>query len=282
MDPKDPLIEELESWLRLRSDLVSQKASTFQQLRAILDQWLPELSGVLKDLDLLWQRRLLEEFPLQQDLAAANTRHLKAACGKLKMRQASLEAVVKVKAALAIAVPQARQEALRMRTRVLLETIGRLSDHIKEVDGKLRAAILKHSRREIFESLPSKGPFVTSTLMVLFSRQCENPALELSCLCGAAPVTVRSGKTCWIKRRKAFDRALSLGMSYFALNAIKAGGWAREYYDSKRAGGKRHFAALRCVQIRWIRIINALLKANQLYDENVHQTNRLSHKRNAA
>ena len=44
--------------------------------------------------------------------------------------------------------------------------------------------------------------------------------------------------------------------------------------DQHRQAGKTHYAALRCLAHRWLRILHHLLATNQRYDEETHQRNR--------
>ncbi len=78
--PAGRCAQELLSWLRLRDGLVRERTGKMQQLRAILDEWCPELSALCNDLRCIWQRKLLMAFPLQQDLAGVAAEQVATAC----------------------------------------------------------------------------------------------------------------------------------------------------------------------------------------------------------
>jgi len=56
-------------------------------------------------------------------------------------------------------------------------------------------------------------------------------------------------------------------MHQFAFCSISRSTWARAYYDRRRERGDGHNTALRKLAHQWIRIIVALIRTGQPYDE---------------
>jgi hypothetical protein len=89
-----------------------------------------------------------------------------------------------------------------------------------------------------------------------------------------APLTIQSGKHRSVKRRHAADQTLSQALMHFAFNtAFTDGCWARDFYQRKRAEGKAHYTALRCLAQRWLKILHRIWKDQVPYDEQQHRNN---------
>jgi transposase len=97
----------------------------------------------------------------------------------------------------------------------------------------------------------------------------------LQCYAGKAPVTRRSGKTeLVVATRLACNRHLADAVQQWAFYSLNQSGWAREFYDTQRARGKTHHAALRPLGNRWLEILWHCLLRGQPYDEATHLANR--------
>jgi len=97
----------------------------------------------------------------------------------------------------------------------------------------------------------------------------------LACYAGKAPVTRRSGKSeLVVATRLACNRYLADPVQQWAFCSLRYSGWAREFYDTQRARGKTHHAALRALGNRWLEILWHCLTRDQLYNEATHLANR--------
>ena len=77
----------------------------------------------------------------------------------------------------------------------------------------------------------------------------------LACYAGKAPVTRRSGRSeLVVATRLACNRYLADAVQQWAFCSLRCSGWAREFYDTQRARGKTHHAALRALGNRWLEI----------------------------
>jgi len=98
---------------------------------------------------------------------------------------------------------------------------------------------------------------------------------SLQCYAGKAPVTRRSGKSeLVVACRLAHNRFLGAAVQQWAFCSLRRSGWAREFYDSQRARGKGHHAALRALGNRWLEILWYCVHNGVLYDEAIHVANR--------
>jgi len=61
LQPDCPRTQQQRDLLRWRADLVRQRTAEISRLRALLDQWSPQLSGLCDDLTRRWQQELLQQ-----------------------------------------------------------------------------------------------------------------------------------------------------------------------------------------------------------------------------
>ena len=59
-----------------------------------------------------------------------------------------------------------------------------------------------------------------------------------------------------------------------AFASLRRSPWAKEFYDTQRARGKSHHAALRALGNRWLEVLWHCLTHGVPYDETVHAANR--------
>ena len=273
--PASGRAQELLSWLGVRDGLVRERTVKMQQLRALLDEWCPELSALCHDLRCIWQRNLLLAFPLQHDLAGADAAQVAAVCG----RKLSASARTRLEVALAAAclpIPAGRREALAWQVRELVARIGELSERIKQIEQRLRALVAAHPRARLVGSLPVKGIVTRATLLAVMEAADDASWRALVARWGVAPITRQSGKSRGVRRRRGCDHFVCQVLMQFAhCTAQVEGSWAREMYQAKRTAGVEHFTALRQLANRWVKVLCAMWRDGTAYDEQLHQTNRL-------
>lgn len=97
----------------------------------------------------------------------------------------------------------------------------------------------------------------------------------LQCYAGKAPVTRRSGKSeLVVASRLACNGHLRNAVQQWAFCSLRDSAWARTFYDTQRARGKSHNAALRALGNRWLEVLWHCLIKGVAYDEAVHVANR--------
>lgn len=271
---------ELRAWTRMRASLVGQKTAACQRLRAILAEWSPALSGLCNDLNRQWQRELLRKFPLHQDLAQATSARLHAFAAKQRLHGKTRTKMLLVRQTVILPIPPARQEVLRSEIRFYLDSLEHYLTAIAEAEGKLAELIENHPDAHIFNSLPCHGTATVATFLAAFGDDRENPVpwRQLAARWGAGPITIASGKSRLVKRRKACDQHLNQALIFFAFNtAFKPGCWACDYYQHKRQQGSDHYTTLRCLAQRWVKILARIWHDQVPYNEAIHQHNRQTH-----
>ena len=142
----------------------------------------------------------------------------------------------------------------------------------------LQTLFQQHPDREIFDSLPGAGKLLAPALLVKFGEERERfPSPKLiQALAGACPVTKSSGKSRFVRFRRACDRDFRYFIQHFARCSLSESEWAAAYYRQvlERSHSENH--ALRCLANRWLSIIWRLWQDRLLYDESIHVQRRLS------
>jgi transposase len=130
---------------------------------------------------------------------------------------------------------------------------------------------------EIYLSMPGLGDLLAARVAGEIGEHIEQFTTPnaLQCYAGKAPVTRRSGRSEYVvARRLAYNRYLGNAVQQWAFCSLQQSPWAREYYDSKIAAGKKHHAALRALGNRWLEILWHCLRLGVTYNEATHTANR--------
>ena len=131
-----------------------------------------------------------------------------------------------------------------------------------ELDERLEA----HPLAEVLRTMPGVGLRTTLKILTIVGDGSAFPtAAHLAAYAGLAPVTRRSGSS--IKGETRSQRGNHALKSALFLSAFASLGdpASRAYYDRKRAGGKRHNAAIICLARRRVDVLFAMLRDRQPY-----------------
>jgi hypothetical protein len=108
-----------------------------------------------------------------------------------------------------------------------------------------------------FDGLADAAPVFSARLLCAFGSERERyaSAQDMEKYSGIAPVIKASGKIRLVQRR--FARPLFLHQSFmeYADRSVRHCAWAKAFLRSQRAKGKGHYAAVRALAFKWIRII---------------------------
>ncbi len=272
--PDDPLTRELSLLVEYRRRLVDDKTYLTNRLQALLKQYFPQALDWAGALDSLVAIDFLSLWPQLEAIQKASpeaVRNFYRSHGcrlgeKLPQRQAEISA------ARPLTSDQAVVTASITMVQALLEPLRGLIAGIQSFDQQIKACYEQHPDKEIFNSLPGAGPVLAPRLLAAFGadRERYQGAEEIQCFSGIAPVTERSGKTKFIRRRLACPKFVRQSFHEFANSSIKWSRWARAYYDQQRHRGNKHHEAIRALAYKWTRIIYRCWQDHEPYDEAVY------------
>ena len=254
-----------------RRKIVNKRVSLTNQLTQLLKEYFPQALDWAGDLDCVMACDWLSKWPTLSKLQRSKPDvvcqfYRDHGCRSGQRIDSRLE---EIRSACPLTTDQAVVEssvlmlkAIVPQLRALIEAVARFDERIEEVYGQ-------HPDSEIFSSFPGTGPALGPRLQVAMGadRDRFHDSEEVAEYSGIAPVTECSGKTTWVHRRLACSNFVKQSFHEFAGQSIVQCAWARAFYDSKRARGLGHHAALRALAYKWIRIIFRCWKNHVRYDE---------------
>ncbi len=140
---------------------------------------------------------------------------------------------------------------------------------IGNVEAKLAASFEQHPSAEILCSLPGLGLVLSARVLAEFGDDPHRyaDAKARKNYAGTAPITRASGKSRVVLARVARNRRLADALYQWAFSALGSSPGARAYYDTQRAAGVTHHAALRALANRLVGLLHGCLRHQTTYDE---------------
>ena len=270
-----PDVEGLKITARAHQTLIWERQRHMLRLRASLREFYPaalaafEAAGLeLTDpagLELLGRApdpdrgRALSRSKIAAALTRARRRDVE---GKTERIQAALRAP-----ALRQPAPIERAHAVIVASQIRLLTtlagdIGALQEVVAEGFGE-------HPDTEIYTSQPGLGAVLGARVLAEFGDDTSRypDARARKNYAGTSPITRASGKKTIVLARYARNRRLGDAIHQWAFCALNASPGARAYYDTLRARGTSHHAALRQLGNRLVGILHGCLKTHTTYNE---------------
>ena len=218
--------------------------------------------------------RFLTKFPDLETLQATPAAELRAFYYANRSRRQPV--VEKRVAAAAAAIPITTDEGLiapgREPVAFLVRQLDILRPQIRRYEKLIAAIMAEHDDAQIFEGLPGTGPNLSARLLAaLGDERSRFPTPEsVQRLTGIAPVTKQSGKKRHVHRRFTkrtcphFEHQTFIG--WVSQTSLKPG-WARAYWKQQKAKKVGHWAIMRALAYKWIRILHRCWKDRVSYDE---------------
>jgi len=273
IEPRDDKIRKIEFLLRHRDKTVDDKRRLTNRLTCYLKEYFPAFLDFFSDITCPTALSLLKVYPTYEDTKELSKEDIKAflrkhhyhkESGALRICKAIKEGQVKIDTTV---IQERSRSAI-----LLIKRIELLNEEIKEYENDLKETTENDKDAEIFKSLPGSGDTLSPGLMVIFGKKrsrYEN-AEEINSLSGIVPFTKQSGN--WETHLFRFGcnhfyRNIITRLAYCSLTKSE---WARGYYNEKRAEGKSHYHALRCLARIWIKVAFSLWKKREKYSEDKH------------
>lgn len=286
LQPDHPLVQELKLLTRDQDALIESQTRLVNQLTACLKAYYPVALGLFAKLHQRSTLVFLQQFPTPQALRAASVEAISGVLTQARHPQAA-------KAARAI-WQTARQPHLeadvvttRAKSRLMLALVGQLLPLVEQIatyDKEITHLFLTHPDSGLFGGLPGAGKRLAPRLLAEWgddrTRYAGSPSVQA--LAGTAPVAFASGNYAKAHKRYACLKPLRNALHQFAWQSVKQEGWARLYYQRKRAEGKSHSMAVRVLANGWVRIIYAVWVQHARYDTAIFEAAQLAHHQRAA
>jgi hypothetical protein len=275
----DAQLVELRAWSRLAEELREERVRLSNRVHHQLWRYYPQMQKVTDDLAAPW---FLELWAIASTPAKAGQLRKSTVERLLKqhrIRRVDAETVLRTLREPAIKVADGVAEAASIHMRSLVARLGVVNREMRQAEHELdvlctalgeSAASRECLQRQdvvILKSMPGIGRINLATLLCEGSGPLSSRDYQgLRTLCGAAPVTGRSGKSHIVIMRYAAHVRLRNTVYHWARVATQHDPKSRARYAALRKRGHSHGRALRGVADRLLGLACVLLQRQTPFD----------------
>ena len=269
--PDSELTRKLQTLCEQRRKLVNRRVALENRITSLLKQYFPQALDWIGDVASLQACDFLESWSTLDVVQRVGPDQLRSFYRRHNCHKASVvsERLDQIARARPLTTDSAIVEPYSLIVQTSAVQLRTLIRAIQRLDKRIAELFAEHPEHDLFDSFPGAGAVCGPRLLVVFGtdRARWTSAVELQSHSGIAPVTEKSGNSCWIHHRLACAKFVKQTFHEFADQSIRYSEWARAYYDLQRGRGKDHHAALRALAYKWIRIIFRCWKDRKPYDE---------------
>jgi transposase len=264
-------VEAIKVVTRAHKTLIWERNRAQQRLRFALRDYFPAALQAFEDLHAPDVLELLGKAPDPASAARLTLGQVTAALKRARRRNTADKAAA-IRAALRspqLAQPGAVTAAYAVTTRASVAVLTTLNEQIDALAKAVQTHFLAHPAAEIVMSQPGLGPILGARVLAEFGDAPDRyaNAKARKNFAGTSPVTRQSGKKKTVMARWVHNDRLIDALTAQAFAALTGSPGARDYYDSLRARGTGHRAALRQLANRLVGILHGCLKTGSLNDE---------------
>ena len=256
----DAATRQLAGLCEARRDLVDRRTQLLNQLTSLLKKYYPqalELAG--QNLASPLALDFLKRWPDLLALKSARPATIRSFYYTHNVRrpervQTRLDLIARARA---LTTDEAIVQVAVRQLRVLVEQLRVVQKHVGEFDTAIASQFKSHPDAQLFRDLPGAGAVMAPRLLVAFGAErdrYDNPS-SLQKYSGLAPVREKSGGSLWTHWRWHAPTFLRQSFVEWAGQTVVYCPWSKAYYQRMQAKGKGHWAILRALAFKWIRIL---------------------------
>jgi transposase len=282
----DPRFIELRAWSRLAEELQEERVRLSNRVHHQLWRYYPQMLKLSSDAAAPWLLELWTIAPTPNKGSQLRKSTVERLLKQHRIRRVTAEIVVGTLKEPAITVADGVAAAACAHMRSLVARLRLVNRELQESEHKLDelcSAVgevdavsgegLQHRDVVILRSMPGIGRINLGVLLsegsgLLKSRDYQG----LRTLCGAAPVTRRSGKSQIVIMRYAAHARLRNAVYHWARVATQHDTKCRAGYAALRRRGHSHGRALRGIADRLLALACVLLQRQTLFDPRLRQS----------
>lgn len=271
LNPQSPQMRALQQLVEMRRRLVDDQTRITNRITSALKNYFPQPLQWFADKNSHLFCDFLQQWPTLKAARQARRSTLERFFHEHNVRKSALiaERIDAIKGARPLTEDEGVIEPFALLVSVLAEQLRATLHAIETFDREIAERAPAHPDFPIFDSFPAAGPVFAARLLVAFGEQRERfPSPDdLQRYAGVAPVTERSGNSCWVHWRLQCPTFLRQTFVEWAALTIPRSFWAAAFYEQQRSKGKTRQAALRALAYKWIRILHHCWITGQPYDE---------------
>jgi len=260
------------SLVEARRKAVDMRTQLSNRLKAHLKSYYPqalELAG--DELHTALACDFLSKWPGLQDLKRARLQTVQRfyTAHNSRRKETIAKRLQLIQNAVAVCDDEHSLLSSKLTTQMLAGQLKELTAAIARFDVEIEKALATHEDAFIFQSLPGAGAVHSARLLAAFGsdRARFEDAAAMQNFSGIAPVIKSSGKIHLVQRRYACPRFLHQSFVEYSAQSIMHCAWAKAFYQRQRNKGKGHFAAVRALAFKWIRILFRCWQDKRAYDD---------------
>jgi len=258
-----------------RRRLVDDKTGYSNRLKACLKQTFPQVLKWFGNVSSPLVGDLLQRWPTLQELQRARPGTVRKFFQQHNCRNRELveQRIESIGQAVAATNDPALLQSGSLAIHSLVQIIAQLREQIVRHEEKIEEVAQAHPEFPIMDSLPGAGRALAPRLIAALGtdRSRFQSAQDLQCYTGIAPVLESSGQQRWTHYRWACSKFVRQTIHEWAQHSIGQCGWARQYYQAQRLGGKSHHVAVRALGFKWLRILFRCWQDRRPYQESIYQ-----------
>lgn len=272
LQPDVPEMVQLRLLCQDRLRLVEERSAKVNELGAILKCYYPAFPGLFGGLDSDIALAFLRQYPTQRQMQRLSEARLRNWLRRHHYSFVSrIDGMVRHWKQPVLPVAEHLQEAKKPLLCYLAESLERLNSEIAQRDQQINKHLDRLPESDWVRSLPGAGKVLAPSLLACLGRDPQRFASvgEARALMGTAPVTKASGKFRSVFFRRGCWKFARRTLQWFADQSRHQCPWAQAFYEKQRNSGHKHHAALRALAHRWLKILLAMKRSGQRYDEEI-------------
>src|SRR6202051_53013 len=281
LQPLDPLTQQLQLLCRDEISLIEQRTALVNQLQQALVEYYPAALQAFEDWTQPFSWEFVLQFPTPEKLIAAGRRRWEKFLHTHKLWRPGtaakrMEAFQNAGQFCGSAAVTAAKSLLAQSLARLLKALQLQLDQYRQ---QIEAIFNQHPDHDLFGSLPGAARMLAPRLLgEIGGNALRFPDTQtLQCNAGTAPVSFQSGQIHRVRIRYQCNKILRHTVHLWAHSCTQACPWAEVYYRQKRAEGKSHACALRCLGQRLLKILWRMLQTRKPYDADLHARSQQQH-----
>lgn len=257
---------------RAHADAIQARVQDANRLRSLLREFYPAALQAFPDLTTRTALVVLEAAPTPAAaarLSRANLTDLLHAAGR-GTRPADAARLAEIFAAEQLRQAAPVEEAMGHAASAIVTTLAAANAAIRALEQQLEASFEHHPDAEILDSFPGLGLVLGARVLSEFGddRSRFADAASRRNYAGTSPITRASGKGRVVLARHVRNTRLADACYWWAFASLQRSEGARAYYDTRRAAGDKHNAALRRLANKLLGQLHHCLDQHVPYDEN--------------
>lgn len=270
----NPFVRELKGLITDRDRLVNDEIRLVNRIKGCLLEYYPEALQFFDDPTCKVALDFWLAYPTLEQASQLTVEAVREFLAKHKWYKGRDKVARRIIRVVNGAVVPVLDDVVRVKSRLLVALVKQLQSLrlvLEDYNREIGRLVASNEEVRRYTTLPGAGPILGSGIYTLIAGGMKfDSVIGLRAYVGTAPVTFESGGYRGVHFRFACNKFYRNILHQLAFCSLKESSWANEYYWRKRREGKKHEHALRCLADLWVKIIFAMSRNKEPYDEQKH------------